>query len=385
MSNINNPNPENNSMQETKTENPENTASSSLLSLQMQLQSQASNPFLLQQSLAQLQQQQLASAAANQQQQLLALALASQQSSQTYNPLQSQMNIGNLGSYNSGSMSLANQQLLALGAFGPDGRRKNATRESTQALKAWLSEHRKNPYPTKAEKVMLALVSRMTLTQVSTWFANARRRLKKENKMTWSPRNNCAESLHDSDQEENLSTSLRNPNVSLPTLPSNNLLAIANKQPANPSENRVRSFSSGTSSIELEQQARGLAASISNIKNNSSNTSGLSSDDSKLKTSPVIPPQLEEQNNDEKVDIENDDDENPVVALKQQIESQNCKNSSNYSVNNLLQGSSNYSQNNLNSLLLAAQQNPLQLQQLLQYQLLLQQQSAGKDTVGNNE
>ena len=29
----------------------------------------------------------------------------------------------------------------------------------------------------------------MTLTQVSTWFANARRRLKKENKMTWSPRN----------------------------------------------------------------------------------------------------------------------------------------------------------------------------------------------------
>lgn len=25
--------------------------------------------------------------------------------------------------------------------------------------------------------------------QVSTWFANARRRLKKENKMTWEPRN----------------------------------------------------------------------------------------------------------------------------------------------------------------------------------------------------
>ena len=53
------------------------------------------------------------------------------------------------------------------GLIGPDGRRKNATRESTQALKQWLNEHRKNPYPTKAEKVMLALVSRMTLTQVS--------------------------------------------------------------------------------------------------------------------------------------------------------------------------------------------------------------------------
>jgi len=62
-------------------------------------------------------------------------------------------------------------------------KRKNATRESTSALKAWLFQHRKNPYPTKAEKVMLAIVSQMTLTQVSTWFANARRRLKKEHKL----------------------------------------------------------------------------------------------------------------------------------------------------------------------------------------------------------
>ncbi|XP_030781032.1 iroquois-class homeodomain protein IRX-6 isoform X6 [Rhinopithecus roxellana] len=29
------------------------------------------------------------------------------------------------------------------------GRRKNATRETTSTLKAWLNEHRKNPYPTK--------------------------------------------------------------------------------------------------------------------------------------------------------------------------------------------------------------------------------------------
>uniref|UniRef100_A0A8C4QCN5 Iroquois homeobox 3b n=1 Tax=Eptatretus burgeri TaxID=7764 RepID=A0A8C4QCN5_EPTBU len=62
------------------------------------------------------------------------------------------------------------------------GRPKNATRESTSTLKAWLNEHRKNPYPTKGEKIMLAIITRMTLTQVSTWFANARRRLKKENK-----------------------------------------------------------------------------------------------------------------------------------------------------------------------------------------------------------
>ncbi|XP_012938568.1 iroquois-class homeodomain protein irx-5 [Aplysia californica] len=61
--------------------------------------------------------------------------------------------------------------------------RKAATRETTGPLKAWLSEHKKNPYPTKAEKIMLAIITRMTLTQVSTWFANARRRLKKENKL----------------------------------------------------------------------------------------------------------------------------------------------------------------------------------------------------------
>ncbi|XP_068452579.1 iroquois-class homeodomain protein IRX-5-like [Clinocottus analis] len=73
--------------------------------------------------------------------------------------------------------------------YGDSGSyRKNATRDATATLKAWLLEHRKNPYPTKGEKIMLAIVTRMTLTQVSTWFANARRRLKKDNKMTWTPR-----------------------------------------------------------------------------------------------------------------------------------------------------------------------------------------------------
>ncbi|NWV55067.1 IRX2 protein, partial [Daphoenositta chrysoptera] len=67
--------------------------------------------------------------------------------------------------------------------------RKNATRDATATLKAWLQEHRKNPYPTKGEKIMLAIITKMPLPQVSTWFANARRRLKKENKMTWAPRN----------------------------------------------------------------------------------------------------------------------------------------------------------------------------------------------------
>lgn len=79
--------------------------------------------------------------------------------------------------------------IFRYGGLDLNARRKNATRETTNTLKAWLYEHRKNPYPTKGEKIMLAIITKMTLTQVSTWFANARRRLKKENKMTWSPRN----------------------------------------------------------------------------------------------------------------------------------------------------------------------------------------------------
>ncbi|XP_064611240.1 iroquois-class homeodomain protein IRX-6-like [Liolophura sinensis] len=98
---------------------------------------------------------------------------------------------------------------MAMYPYGPGyggldlngARRKNATRETTNTLKAWLYEHRKNPYPTKGEKIMLAIITKMTLTQVSTWFANARRRLKKENKMTWSPRNRAEDGTDDMDDD----------------------------------------------------------------------------------------------------------------------------------------------------------------------------------------
>ncbi|XP_054836471.1 iroquois-class homeodomain protein IRX-3-like [Eublepharis macularius] len=58
--------------------------------------------------------------------------------------------------------------------------RAAAPRESAAALKAWLGRHRTNPYPSKGEKLLLGLASGMSPAQVSTWFANARRRLKKE-------------------------------------------------------------------------------------------------------------------------------------------------------------------------------------------------------------
>ncbi|CAG2102183.1 unnamed protein product [Medioppia subpectinata] len=99
------------------------------------------------------------------------------------------------------------------GAMDGVSRRKNVTRDSTTTLKAWLSEHRKNPYPTKGEKIMLAIITKMTLTQVSTWFANARRRLKKENKMTWEPRNRC----DDNDDDDILSSDEDNDNSKVET------------------------------------------------------------------------------------------------------------------------------------------------------------------------
>lgn len=49
-------------------------------------------------------------------------------------------------------------------------RRKNATREVTLPLKKWLNEHRKNPYPSKAEKTILAIVTQMSMTQVKKIF-----------------------------------------------------------------------------------------------------------------------------------------------------------------------------------------------------------------------
>jgi hypothetical protein len=78
------------------------------------------------------------------------------------------------------------------------GRRKNATRETTLPLKKWLKNHMKNPYPTKAEKYILSDMTKMTMTQISTWFANARRRLKKEKKSEW----NSDKSNNSSDEDD---------------------------------------------------------------------------------------------------------------------------------------------------------------------------------------
>ncbi|XP_030638480.1 iroquois-class homeodomain protein IRX-4a [Chanos chanos] len=107
--------------------------------------------------------------------------------------------------------TLGQYQYDRYGSMDGGTRRKNATRETTSTLKAWLQEHRKNPYPTKGEKIMLAIITKMTLTQVSTWFANARRRLKKENKMTWPPRNKCSDDKrYDEDEDGSHEDQIKN-------------------------------------------------------------------------------------------------------------------------------------------------------------------------------
>ncbi|PFX32591.1 homeobox protein six1-like [Stylophora pistillata] len=62
----------------------------------------------------------------------------------------------------------------------PSGFRKKRgiPKETSKALQAWLMQRIKNPYPDTTEKLMLAEQHGITLAQLKTWFANARRRLR---------------------------------------------------------------------------------------------------------------------------------------------------------------------------------------------------------------
>ncbi|XP_037068703.1 homeobox protein Mohawk-like [Pollicipes pollicipes] len=57
-------------------------------------------------------------------------------------------------------------------------KKRTAIQAMVRPLKQWLVRHRHNPYPSREEKLQLGETSGMNLGQVSTWFANARRRLK---------------------------------------------------------------------------------------------------------------------------------------------------------------------------------------------------------------
>lgn len=56
--------------------------------------------------------------------------------------------------------------------------KRQALQDMARPLKQWLYKHRDNPYPTKTEKILLALGSQMTLVQVSpTQPPDAKRRM----------------------------------------------------------------------------------------------------------------------------------------------------------------------------------------------------------------
>uniref|UniRef100_F6ZXI5 Mohawk homeobox n=2 Tax=Monodelphis domestica TaxID=13616 RepID=F6ZXI5_MONDO len=76
------------------------------------------------------------------------------------------------------NLSLRHRRTGARQNGGKVRHKRQALQDMARPLKQWLYKHRDNPYPTKTEKILLALGSQMTLVQVSNWFANARRRLK---------------------------------------------------------------------------------------------------------------------------------------------------------------------------------------------------------------
>jgi hypothetical protein len=60
-----------------------------------------------------------------------------------------------------------------------DSPRYKLTPERATPLQKWFDEHRDHPYPTRHDKIVLCQETNLTFTQVSTWFANCRRRMKK--------------------------------------------------------------------------------------------------------------------------------------------------------------------------------------------------------------
>jgi len=69
----------------------------------------------------------------------------------------------------------------------PPKKRQNFSREITNVLSQWLFTHCDHPYPSEHEKSVLCSLTGLSLSQVSGWFINARRRkLKKLNESTGS-------------------------------------------------------------------------------------------------------------------------------------------------------------------------------------------------------
>ncbi|ORX54143.1 hypothetical protein DM01DRAFT_1345970 [Hesseltinella vesiculosa] len=56
-------------------------------------------------------------------------------------------------------------------------RRGNLPKHVTEFLREWLIQHKKHPYPSEREKFELAHATSLSVSQISNWFINARRRI----------------------------------------------------------------------------------------------------------------------------------------------------------------------------------------------------------------
>ena len=70
------------------------------------------------------------------------------------------------------------QQLLSTSLSHPSNRRTNArlAKSSVAVMEQWLKAHAHSPYPTEEDKYKLKQETGLTLSQVSSWFSNARKR-----------------------------------------------------------------------------------------------------------------------------------------------------------------------------------------------------------------
>ncbi|KIY47714.1 hypothetical protein FISHEDRAFT_14603, partial [Fistulina hepatica ATCC 64428] len=55
-------------------------------------------------------------------------------------------------------------------------KRGKLPKETTDFLKAWLHRHSDHPYPSEEEKKQLCHATGLSMSQVSNWMINARRR-----------------------------------------------------------------------------------------------------------------------------------------------------------------------------------------------------------------
>ncbi|KAH6880851.1 homeobox KN domain-containing protein, partial [Coprinopsis sp. MPI-PUGE-AT-0042] len=59
----------------------------------------------------------------------------------------------------------------------PPHKRGELPKETTDYLKAWLHRHSDHPYPSEEEKKQLCHATGLSMSQVSNWMINARRRI----------------------------------------------------------------------------------------------------------------------------------------------------------------------------------------------------------------